>query len=227
MRQELTNTFERRTTADVVFERLHREIVSLELLPGTKLSEAEVARRLGVSRQPVREAFSRLGNLELVLVRPQKATVVRGFSMERVAYARFVRLAVELEVVTQACEVWSASSAKVIERNLEQQKNVVESSHEDFHVLDNQFHRLICELGGCPLAIEAITHCRQKIDRLCSLSLVRQSEAAILLDDHMQLAAALKSRSTENAIKITRTHLGRLDSTIYEIHQTHAEYFEA
>ena len=70
--RENTGTFERRTTADVVFEQLHREIASLTLLPGTKLSEAEVARRFGVSRQPVREAFSRLGNLELLLVRPQK-----------------------------------------------------------------------------------------------------------------------------------------------------------
>jgi len=220
--------FERRTTADAVFERLHKEIVSLELVPGTKLSEAEVARRLGVSRQPVREAFSRLAGLELVLVRPQKATVVRGFSLERVAYARFVRLAVELEVVTQACSVWTASNAKTLDQNLEQQKKVIESSsHKDFHLLDDQFHKLICELGGCPLAIDAIANCRQKIDRLCSLSLARQSEAPTLLDDHIKLAKALKSKSTEHAIEITRAHLSRLDSTIAEIHQTHAEYFEA
>ena len=37
----------------VVFDQLHDEIVSLKLLPGTKLSEVDVARRFGVSRQPV------------------------------------------------------------------------------------------------------------------------------------------------------------------------------
>lgn len=217
---------ERRTAADVVFERLYQEIASLDLLPGTKLSEADVARRFEVSRQPVREAFGRLGNLELLLVRPQRATVVRGFSLERVAHVRFVRLAVEVEAVTRACAVWNTSKAEVLQQNLDQQRLVLETTLDQFHNLDSQFHALICELGDCPLAIDAIAECRHKIDRLCSLSLTRQSEAATLLDDHLALADALQSRATTRAIEITRHHLSRLDSTIEEIQKTHAEYFE-
>ena len=95
---ETVELMERRTTTDVVFDALHEEIVSLKLLPGSKLSEAEVSKRFGVSRQPVRDAFNRLANLDLMLIRPQKASEVRGFSMERIAHARFVRLAIELEV---------------------------------------------------------------------------------------------------------------------------------
>ena len=86
--------FIRRTTTDAVYETLHNEIVSLAILPGQKLSETEVARRFGVSRQPVRNAFSKLENEELLLIRPQKVTIVRGFSMERIALARLVRTAV-------------------------------------------------------------------------------------------------------------------------------------
>ncbi|MEL6920239.1 MAG: GntR family transcriptional regulator, partial [Pseudomonadota bacterium] len=52
-------TGERRTTADAVFDQLLDEIVSLSLTPGTKLSEVDVAKRFGVSRQPVRDAFNR------------------------------------------------------------------------------------------------------------------------------------------------------------------------
>ena len=62
---------ERRTSADVVFESLFEEIVALDLLPGAKMSEVEVAKRFGVSRQPVRDAFSRLGSLGLLVIRPQ------------------------------------------------------------------------------------------------------------------------------------------------------------
>ena len=224
--QDITRTLERRTTADVVFEQLHKELVSLELLPGTKLSESDVARRFGVSRQPVREAFGRLDNLDLLVVRPQRATVVRGFSLQRVAHARFVRLAVEVEVVSVACSNWDKSRAETLQRNLDQQLIAVENEPAQFHALDSQFHNLICELGGCPLAIDVIAECRQKIDRLCALSLARQSEAATLLDDHQKLAAALKSKSTATALSITRKHLSRLDSTIEEIHLNHSEYFE-
>lgn len=227
MHEKITTMFERRTTADVVFERLYKEITSLDLTPGTKLSEAEVARRFDVSRQPVREAFSRLANLELLLVRPQKATVVRGFSQQRIDHARFVRLAVELEVVKRAGDVWNTAKADALQQNLEQQRRVLESAPEQFHLLDSRFHLLICELGECPLAIETISECRQKMDRLCSVSLARQSEAATLLDDHMQLADALRSGASARAIEITRHHLNRLDSTIDQIQQSHPDYFEA
>ena len=77
------NNFARQTTTDAVYETLLNEIASLAVLPGIKLSETEVARLFGVSRQPLRNAFRKLANEELLFFRPQKADVVRGFSMER------------------------------------------------------------------------------------------------------------------------------------------------
>lgn len=197
------------------------------MLPGTKLSEVEVAKRFGVSRQPVRDAFNRLENLELLLIRPQKATEVRGFSMERIAHARFVRLAVELETVRCACAVWDEARAEALDRNLEAQRQVIETGrNEKFHQLDYEFHRQICILGGKPLAFETISECKQKVDRLCLLSLERRSEAATLLEDHLKLADALRRRSADEAVAIARLHLSRLDDTIAEIHAQHSEYFE-
>lgn len=224
---ETTDVLEQRTTTDMVFHHLHEEIVALTLLPGTKLSEAEVARRFGVSRQPVRDAFNRLGNLDLLLIRPQRATEVRGFSMERISHARFVRLAVELEVIRRACAVWDDQRAEILERNLGQQENAIDLDRPgEFHALDYEFHKRICELGGCPLAVGTIKQCKQKVDRLCTLSLGREREASILLDDHRKLAHALSRRSVDTATEIARAHLARLDDTITEIQNAHAEYFE-
>jgi len=218
---------ERRTTTDVVFETLQEDIVSLNLLPGSKLSEVEVARKFGVSRQPVRDAFNRLANLDLVLIRPQKATEVRGFSMERIAHARFVRLAIELEVVRRACAIWDKHRAETIKRNLDEQQKAIEADQpETFHALDQEFHKLICELGGCPLAVQTIEECKQKVDRLCMLSLGQGRKATTLLKDHRKLARALKKGSVEESINIARLHLSRLDDTIEEVQCTHSEYFE-
>ncbi|MGI9490192.1 MAG: GntR family transcriptional regulator [Geminicoccaceae bacterium] len=225
--QEIADVFERRTATDVVFDQLQEEIVSLKLLPGTKLSEVEVARRFGVSRQPVRDAFNRLGNLDLLLIRPQRATEVRGFSMQRIGHARFVRLAVELEVIRHACSVWDDDRAAKLERNLGQQQQSIDSGDpETFHALDYQFHKLICELAGCPLAFETIEECKRKVDRLCVLSLGRENESTTLLEDHRLLAAALGNSVVEDATIIVRKHLNRLDDTITDIHRTHAEFFE-
>ena len=63
---------ERRTSVDDVFDHLHEQIVTLQLRPGDRISEAEIAAHFGVSRQPVRDAFSRLANLDLLMIRPQQ-----------------------------------------------------------------------------------------------------------------------------------------------------------
>ncbi|MEP2472418.1 GntR family transcriptional regulator [Roseobacter sp.] len=225
--QEISEVFERRTTTDLVFDQLREEIVSLELLPGTKLSEAEIARRFGVSRQPVRDAFNRLEGLDLLLIRPQKATTVRGFSMELINHARFVRLAVEIEVVRSACLIWDDAREKKLRQNLDKQHEIIEKGQPDkFHALDYQFHKLICELGGYPLAFTTIEECKQRIDRLCMLSLGRASAAATLVKDHQELADALKAKDIERATAGARRHLARLDDTIGEIYKTHATYFD-
>ena len=224
---EAVEILERRTATDVVFDTLHDEIVSLKLLPGSKLSEVDVSRRFGVSRQPVRDAFNRLAHLDLMLIRPQKASEVRGFSMERIAHARFVRLAIELEVIWNACAVWDDHRAGILEQSLKDQEQAIDSDQfETFHTLDQEFHKFICELGGCPLAAKTIEECKRKIDRLCMLGLGRGEEATTLLKDHRKLARALKKKSVDDSTGIVRQHLGRLDNTIAEIRRDHSEYFE-
>ena len=53
----------RPTATDLIFDSLYDRILTLDLPPGARMSEAEVARALGVSRQPVRDAFWRLSKL--------------------------------------------------------------------------------------------------------------------------------------------------------------------
>lgn len=224
---EQIDVFERRTSADVVFDYLRNEIVSNKLAPGTKISETEVANRFGVSRQPVRDAFNRLANLDLLLIRPQKATEVRGFSTSGISQARFVRLAVELEVVRRACAVWDDASARQLDASLTRQRQAIDRGEvENFHELDYDFHKLICELSGNGIVVETIRACKAKIDRLCLLSLGNASEAPDVLKEHQELADALSARDSQGADRVIRRHLSRLDRTIRDICEEHSEYFE-
>ncbi|MGH1575804.1 GntR family transcriptional regulator [Planktotalea sp.] len=216
-----------RTSTDVVYETLHDQIVSLEILPGTKLSETEVAKRFGISRQPVRNAFTKLGNEDLLLIRPQKATVVRGFSMERIELARLVRRAVELEVIYGASQIWDASREDKLAENLHLQETAVKDGDlPAFHALDYDFHKLIYVLGGNPMAFEVMLECKQKVDRLCMLSLEQTSEAKSILADHYEIAEGLASGSLEQAQNSVRKHLSRLDQTIEYIYKSHPDFFE-
>lgn len=68
------------SATEQVFQSLYAAVVTLKLLPGTKVSEAEVARQMDVSRQPVRDAFFRLSELGFLTIRPQRATLISRIS---------------------------------------------------------------------------------------------------------------------------------------------------
>lgn len=211
----------------MVYETLLDQIVSLDILPGTKLSETEVARRFGVSRQPVRNAFTKLGSEDLLLIRPQKATKVRGFSMERLELARLVRRAVELEVVYSAIQVWDSAREAQLAENLDLQERALgDGDLAGFHALDYDFHKLIYVLGGKPTAFEVMLECKQKVDRLCMLGLEKDKAASVILADHHEIARGLALGDLGKAQGSVRKHLSRLDDTIAFIHERHPEYFE-
>src|SRR4051794_37791656 len=81
--------------SDSVYTELSEAIRSLELPPGTKLSEPTLAARLGVSRVPVREAIARLADQRLVTVTPQVGTRVAPILVGEVESACFIRSSLE------------------------------------------------------------------------------------------------------------------------------------
>ena len=225
--QNVASKITTRTTTDVVFEKLYADISNLTLLPGTRISEADIASQMGVSRQPVRDAFNRLGNLGLLLIRPQRATEVRAFSMDEIRNARFIRLSIELELVSQACQVWTPELTAELEACIVKQQTALEAQDtKEFHALDYDFHKVICDSTGNALAFETIQKCKRSVDRLCVLSLRKAYEISAILDDHRDIAKALDDRSETDARATTRRHLARLDATIAEIYEAHSEYFE-
>lgn len=218
---------ERRTSADLVFETLYREIASLELLPGTKLSEAELAIRFGVSRQPVRDAFARLNNAGLLVVRPQRATKVRNFSSEDIRRACFIRCAVEVEVLRGGCRTWDASQDPALDANMAAQIGAVERDDADaFHAFDYEFHKLLCGAAGAGFAFETIAENKAKVDRLCLLGLTDVTVMRTLHADHVAILEGLRAGDEAAVEASIRLHLGRLRSTIGAIRSRHEDYFD-
>ncbi|WP_417241356.1 GntR family transcriptional regulator [Celeribacter sp.] len=225
---QITQIRDSRTNVDIIFDHLYDEIASLRLLPGTKLSEADVAARFGVSRQPVRDAFSRLENLDLLLIRRQKATEVRRFSLQAIAKTRFIRSAVEAEVLRRAARECGVADGELLDAALEQQRAALLAlDHIAFGKLDYEFHRTLCEIAEVDFAFDVISAEKAKVDRLCLLGLSKQDRMPKLLADHEAIAAKVKAGDGEGAVEVGMAHLARLDDTIAAITQQHSNYFEA
>ncbi|MFK7856519.1 MAG: GntR family transcriptional regulator [Granulosicoccus sp.] len=224
---QILKTNERRTNVDSVFDYLYDEIISMRLLPGTKISEAEIAKKFEISRQPVRDAFSRLDNLDLLLIRPQKATEVKRFSSMAINTARFVRAAVEAEVLRRAAQLCTPRGKALLDASLDEQRIAVKAnSYDNFRVLDYQFHKLLCNVAEVDFAADVIAREKEKVDRLCILGLTRDERLDQLMDDHIGISQMVSSNDEQGAVKAGMLHLSRLDSTINAIRDENADYFD-
>ncbi|MCW7543840.1 GntR family transcriptional regulator [Aurantimonas litoralis] len=215
----------RGTMADAVFAQLRTAILELRLLPGVGISEAEVAKHLGVSRQPVREAFGRLARTGYLRVQPQRRTEVVKISVQEVRNARFIREALEVAVVREACQRDVGELVGRLEANLELQRAAqLKDDRHTFHLEDDEFHRLIAQGAGCGFAWQLIDEQKAQMDRLRFLSLAFGQPA--VYEDHVAIFEAIKARDGEAADLAMRTHLGRINDHLVRLRVEFDQYFD-
>ncbi len=196
------------TVASQLEKELREAIVRLEIMPGERLSEQEIATRYGVSRQPVREALISLSKSSLVDVRSNRGTVVVRISVQQMLEARFVREAVEVAVVRRACETFLPWIRQSIDVNLDHQEKALEAAdHDTFRELDQQFHVLIAKGASCSLAWGAIADMKAHMDRVCNLTLKYPHARESLLVQHREIMAAIDAKDPDAAESIMRDHL--------------------
>ncbi len=151
------------TIATRMMMQLRDAIVRLDLKPGDTISEAEVAEHYGVSRQPVREAFIRLGQQGLLLIRPKRATMVKRISEEGVGQSRFIREAIEVEIIRRAAAATNAATAPMLEGLLAQQHEQAEGEqrHEGGGgrpEVDAQGVQVLAHRQGLQLPVPGLIH---------------------------------------------------------------------
>jgi DNA-binding GntR family transcriptional regulator len=209
-----------------VFDALRQAIVQLQLRPGDLLSEAEVAGRFGVSRQPVREAFIKLAEVGLVEVRPQRGTFVMLISIRDVQNARFIREAIEVAVVRKAALEVSAPKMAALSRILDEQRAASEAGdHVGFLRLDEAFHQALAHAADCDYAWRVLENLKAQMDRVRYLSMPNATPIETLIGQHAAVLDALARHSADDAEAAMRAHLSEIMMSLPRIAQAHPELF--
>lgn len=205
---------------------LRDEIVTMALKPGDVISESDIAGRYGVSRQPVREAFIRLAQQGLLLIRPKRATVVKKISPEGVRQSRFIRESIEVEIIRRVASRPAADTADVLEALIaDQERASAANDSRRFHTLDELFHRTLARLAGVEYAWQLIDDHKMQLDRVRYLTLgVSSSQRAI--SEHKVIAAAVAKRDPEAAEAAMRAHLARAEILLSQTIADFPDYFE-
>ncbi|WP_142847530.1 GntR family transcriptional regulator [Telmatospirillum sp. J64-1] len=211
-----------------VFRDLRQAIVTMQFSPGQPLSEQEVATQLGVSRQPVREAFIKLGEAGLVTIRPQRGTFVVKISTKQVLDARFVREAVELAVVRKASQGLPSDIIRELRRNLAEQRQAAEEQrHDGFLELDEAFHRLIALGVEGEYAWRVVEETKAQMDRVRYLSLPHATPLNRLIGQHEAVLECIEARKPDAAEAAMRTHLREILTSLPELAQRFPDLFES
>ena len=134
--------------ASQLADRLRAAIMDNSLPPDTRLSEVETAQQYGVSRQPVREAFIALAGQGLLDVRAQRGTFVTRISLAAVMDARFVREAIEADIVKLLAADPDPALIADLDAQLTRQMDLIGGSARDFMDADELFHRTLAEGAG-------------------------------------------------------------------------------
>lgn len=209
-----------------LYRLLRDRIVKGDLAPGARISESEIAASYKVSRQPVREAFIKLAEESLVEVRPQRGTYVRRISVPAVMTARFVREAVEADIVRAAAQAVTPNILALLEANLTAQRAVVDSDDPSrFMELDEAFHRLLAEAAGQPAIWDILEDLKTQMDRVRHIS-TRQFPRERLIDQHAAVVAALRSGDPDAAEAQMRTHLKGVLTDLPAIAEAMPEFFD-
>jgi DNA-binding GntR family transcriptional regulator len=98
-----------RTMAEAALERLREAIILGEITPGTPLRLEDLARSLGMSISPIREAVRQLEALGLAEHVPHHGSKVMGLDVEELRELFSIRLALETMAVRRAAELFAAA----------------------------------------------------------------------------------------------------------------------
>jgi DNA-binding GntR family transcriptional regulator len=217
----------RTSSGPYLYAALRDLIVRAELAPGERLSETELGDRLGVSRTPVREALGRLRDDRLVEVRPQIGTFVSRISPQAVSDAQFIREALECTAVRVSAELADEESMAQIEENLRaQERAVARTDIDSWQLLDDTFHRSLCDLSGHPAVWPVNERAKSHLNRLRRLSLTMPDYLSTMVDAHRAVSDAVAVHDPDAAEIALREHLRAVLREVPKIREQHPDYFE-
>jgi DNA-binding GntR family transcriptional regulator len=188
---------------DMADERLRAAIVDGELQLGEQVSEAQLARRLGVSKTPVREALMRLAADGLVEVHPQRGTFVFRLEARQVSQLCRYRATIETAALREAM----ASRRTSLARELAARVKAMARAHRAkdasaLAALDMDFHWQL--LAHCD---NPYLHAGYGVIRWQLLAMRHRAPISNSVPSHQVLVEAVQADDVERACTLLSAHV--------------------
>lgn len=217
---------DKESNRDFALRVIKRNIINLELKPGTMISEQDIANELNLSRTPVHEALQELATTKIIEIMPQRGSLVSFINMELVDESVFMRSTIESAVTQEACEKISDTDIKLLEENLQLQDFYYSTQNlEKLMELDNEFHKHIYRIANRMQCYFVVSTMNIHYDRFREVR-IHTSDSANIIADHKAIFEALKAHDGLKAVDLTKKHLNRLYTDEKDIRKKYPDFFE-
>ncbi len=207
-----------RNLKEAVYHRLKENIIRGKLLPGSKLVETEIAKRLGVSRTPLREAINRLGQEGLIEIFPRRGAFVKKHSLQEIMENLEIRevlegLAVRLtakhatpKMIQEMKHCFRGFTSKKVETALPLY------AHRNVH-----FHNKIIDASRNQKLIALIRNLYDQMDMVRLNTIALPGRAQKSLAEHLNIIRLIEAKRAEEAEKYLRAHIRDLHQAVQKL----------
>lgn len=184
------------------------KIVCLQVKPGERLFEADLAKDLNMGRTPVREAILMLENEKLVECNDKQGYIVRKLSREE-AYDFFsIRMVIEDFAIPLIVKGLTNDIIAELERNIQTVKEYAEKN--DFPNIiryETGFHEILYRTTNSKAFIEVISGIVDKFQWLRAIALSAPGGVQQSLDEHIKILSAYKTGDISEIRRLTELHI--------------------
>lgn len=200
---------------DVVFKTLRQAILKGDMVPGERLMEIQLAKKLGVSRTPIREAIRKLELEGLVTMVPRKGAEVAGITEKNLRDVLEVRRALEELAIELACErIHEDMVTELVAAERDFKDATAGSDAIKIARMDEKFHDIIFQATENDKLVQMLNNLREQMYRYRLEYIKDEKTRQILLAEHEEIINAIQSRQVSQAKSAIRSHIDNQEVTI-------------
>lgn len=188
---------------------LTQAIVQGRLVPGAKVAEAAVARELGVSRAPVREAARLLERQGLLVALPRRGFFVRQFAIADINEIYDLRLCIERHAAVLAAEKLTTETRDALRGQLDVLHQMADRDDPARQVEEDfRFHRMICEIAANARLLRVFDDLASELRMVIGLIGRRYDDPRPIARSHEPLLSAIEVGNSDEIVARVDAHIG-------------------
>lgn len=205
---------------DVAYVALRDAITSGELMPGTRLREAALARHFSISTTPVREALRRLDREGLVRLSPNRGAVVAEFDLREILNLFEIREVLECRAVRRAATRAQRDLSRADSLLMAEAKQVARHDRIEWNRLEVAFHRAINDVSGNFELAELSERVHRSVQGMCVRSLREPlygpDRLRLMQTHHQAIVDAVRAGDADAAERHMREHILHVRDSVAE-----------